>query len=667
MSIYLWSPERHSREIAANPERKPLSSVSQKKSILPDVTPQLATPSAEPPAGAGWLHEIKYDGYRLLARIEGGRVHLISRNGKDWSDRFGSVIRALSALPVRSALLDGEVAVVQPDGRTRFQDLQNILSGVSRGGALRYFLFDLLHLDGTDWMERPLVERKQKLAELLGSLPASTPLRYADHVEGNGKAFFEAASRLGLEGIVSKRRNAAYTPGRGPDWLKIKCIREEEFVVGGFTDPGGSRPGFGALLLGAYDPATGKLQFTGRVGTGFTDAQLVAYRKRLDRIVRPTSPFRGGPSGRDARGMHWVEPTLVVQVGYSDLTDEHYLRHPTFRGVREDRDAKEVTLPGPIQMEMQEEVTPPKAVVSPIRSRSRNPRVAGIPITNPDKVLYPESGIRKIELAEYYEIVGERMLFTAKDRPLTLLRCPNGIDNCFYQKHIEGTVPDAVQSVRVREGGEEADYPVVDSTAGLVALAQLGVLEIHTWGSKRNDLERPDRFTMDLDPDPNLPWVRIVEAVLDVRNFLSDLGLESFLKTTGGKGLHVVVPIVPGPGWEQVKEFTYKVATAISASRPGRYTTVVSKSRRKGRILLDYLRNGRGATAIEAYSTRARPGATVAVPIRWEELAEGIQPDSFDIRNLPSRLASLREEPWLEYAGMNQELSPEIMRQVGVA
>jgi bifunctional non-homologous end joining protein LigD len=642
----------------------------REKPMLPDTMPQLATSAEAAPSGDAWVHEIKYDGYRLLARIEHGRVRLISRNGKDWSDRFGSVVRALASLPVETALLDGEVAIVQPDGRTRFQDLQNILSGESRGGALRYFVFDLLHSDGQDWMQHPLVERKRRLSELLRSVPASSPLRFSDHVEGNGKAFFAEVCKLGLEGIVSKRKNAPYTPGRGRDWLKIKCIREEEFVVGGFTDPGGSRPGFGALLLGAYDPASGELQFTGRVGTGFTDAQLVAYRKRLDALARQTSPFRGGPAGREARGMHWVEPRLVVQVGYSDLTDERYLRHPTFRGFREDRNAEEVTLPGPIQMKLQGDepppVTPPRAT-SPMPARSRNPRVAGIPITNPDKVLYPETGIRKLELVEYYELVGERMLLTAKDRPLTLLRCPNGIGSCFYQKHIEGTVPDAVQSVRVREGGEEADYPVVDSTSGLVALAQLGVLEIHTWGSKRNDLERPDRFTMDLDPDPSLPWVRIVEAVLDVRNYLSDLGLESFLKTTGGKGLHVVVPIVPGPGWEQVKEFTHKVATAISASRPGRYTTMVSKSRRKGRILLDYLRNGRGATAIEAYSTRARPGATVAAPIRWEELAEGVQPDSFDIRNVPSRLASLREEPWADYAQMKQELSPEIMRQVGMA
>ena len=620
------------------------------------------------------MHEIKYDGYRLLAHIEGGQVRLISRNGKDWSERFGAVVRDLAVMPVRNALLDGEVAVVRPDGRTRFQDLQNILSGESRGGALRYFAFDLLFADGVDYREQPLVERKRRLSALVDALPETSVVRFADHVEGNGPAFFAQASKYGLEGIISKRRDSHYVPGRGRDWLKVKCNRVDEFVVGGFTDPGGSRPGFGALLLGAHDPATGALLFTGRVGTGFSDAQLVSVRKQLDALVREASPFADGPSGRDARGMHWVEPKLVAQVAYVDLTNERFLRHPSFVGFREDRDPSGVMLPGEERAMGAARVpanappampSTPRARGVPRRPKKAATRVAGIAVTNPDKVLYPESGIRKLELLEYYEAVGTAMLAWAADRPITLVRCPDGIANCFYQKHIEGAVPPGVHSVRVRDGGEEADYPWVDSTGGLVALAQLGVLEMHTWGSRRYDLERPDRFTMDLDPDVDLPWIRVIEAVLEVRRFLSELGLVSFLKTTGGKGLHVVVPIRPHREWDEVKEFTRGVASTMAGASPSRYTTVVTRERRKGRILLDYLRNGRGATAVEAFSTRARPGAPVAVPIRWEELAEGVRGDSFNLRSVPARLADLNADPWAGYADLDQDLTDAMMREVG--
>jgi bifunctional non-homologous end joining protein LigD len=426
------------------------------------------------------------------------------------------------------------------------------------------------------------------------------------------------------------------------------------------------------LLVGGHD-ADGVLRFAGRVGTGFSDTLLVSLRKRLDGLARTTPPFVDAPTGRAAAGMHWVQPEIVIQAGYVDWTYDRLLRHPRFLGFREDVDPRTVRLP---ISDSERERDAPSDPPADRRRAARPGRVSaapdgptvveGITITNPDKVLYPESGIRKIELVRYYETVAEHMLPFVSDRPLTLVRCPEGITNCFYQKHIEGTVPDAIRKIPIREGDEVSEYASVTSAAGLVALAQLGVLEIHAGGSRRNDLERPDRFTIDLDPDPDVPWLRVVEAVLDVRGFLGELGFDSFLKTTGGKGLHVVVAITPERGWDEVKEFTRSVAQAIASEQPNRYTLSISKEKRRGRILLDYLRNGRGATAIEAWSTRARPGAPVALPVRWEELAEGLQSDRYTLRNVPERLASLREDPWLDYEESRRRITRAMLRRVGM-
>ena len=642
-----------------------------------DFEPELATAVDAAPAGNEWIHEIKYDGYRLIGRIDGADVRLISRNGKDWTARFPGVIAALAGLGLETAIVDGEVAVVRPDGSTSFQDLQNALGGAPPAGtAVRYFVFDLVHLDGEDLTSLPLIERKRRLELLVAREPAGSALRYGDHVEGHGPTFFEQACRFGLEGIVSKRKSAPYRQGRTRDWLKVKCLDIDEFVVGGFTEPGGARHGFGALLVGGYD-RSGALRFAGRVGTGFKDQQLTTIGRLLESIEIGQSPFADALPGA---GLHWVRPDLVVQVGYAELTAEGLLRHPSFLGLREDRDPSSVMLPrrhpaaAPESGRASEAPAASSAAMS-VRGRGLTPepagpgdavRVAGIPISNPQKLMYPDDSITKLDVVRYYETVGERMLRHAVDRPLTLVRCPGGIADCFYQKHIEGAVPDAISTVQIREDGSEAgEYPYAVSAATFVALAQLGVLEMHTWGSRRTDLERPDRFTIDLDPDPAVAWLRVVEAALELRGFLGELGLASFLKTTGGKGLHVVVPIVPDLGWDEVKEFSRVVSAAVAADWPGRYTLNMSKEKRRGRILIDYLRNGRGATAIEAYSTRARPGAPVAVPVRWEELAEGIRGDAFNLRNLPERLDRLREDPWEEYSGLRQRITPAMRSRLG--
>ncbi|MCI0432448.1 MAG: DNA ligase D [Gemmatimonadetes bacterium] len=647
------------------------------------IEPQLATLVDSAPRGDAWLHEIKFDGYRLLCHIAGGVGRLISRNAKDWTEQFPEVITSVIGLGLDSAVLDGEVAILRPDGTTSFQDLQNAVGGGHRE-SLRYFLFDLLQLDGEDWTARPLIERKERLAALLAGQRSDGVLLYSDHVVGNGPAFYRQACAYGLEGIISKRKDAPYRSGRSRDWQKVKCLRVMDFVVGGFTAPGGSRPGFGALLIGGYDGA-GRLRFGGRVGTGFKDAQLVTLHKRLESLRVDLSPFFDGPEGRASAGLSWVKPVLVAEVAFVEWTDEGIVRHPSFRRIREDVPADSVRLRRPDVLTADVRAAEPveasasssvpagrtPSTAKPVRSVSshrkpRGPAVAGIAISNPEKVMYPDAGITKLEVASYYGMVAERMTPLISGRPLTLVRCPMGIADCFYQKHVEGALHASVRKIRISEDQAEGDYALVDSPTGIVALAQLGVLEFHTWGAREAAVEQPDRFTLDLDPDPDLPWIRVVEAALDLRGLLRELGLVPFVKTTGGKGLHIVVPIVPRESWETVKEFSRRIAAAMDEEWPRRYTLSVSKERRKGRILIDYLRNGRGATAVEAYSTRARPGATVSAPITWNELTSGVRPDAFTLRNMPERLSALDADPWHGYEAAARTLSPPMLRAVGL-
>jgi bifunctional non-homologous end joining protein LigD len=618
----------------------------------PPVAPQLATLVSAVPTGDAWLHEIKFDGYRLIAVLHGRRVRLFTRNGKDWTERFGVVADALARLPVREAVVDGEIVVMRRDGVTSFQALQNWLSAAR--GELLYYLFDVLELDGEDLRQLPLEERKERLAGLLAG--CEDPLRYSDHVAGRGESFYREACAHGLEGIISKRRDAVYRSGRTREWLKVKCGRNQEFVVVGYTQPRGSRAGLGALALAAKD-AAGELRYVGRVGTGFTGRQLGEMRRILEGEHAPSPPVRNVPRGRQGGEIRWVVPRLVVEVSFTDWTDDGVLRHPSFRGLREDKTVDEIWIEKPEPAARR-------------RGDARGPEsmeVSGVRLTNPHKVLYKAQGITKLDLARYYEAVADWMLPHVAGRPLTLLRCPAGPDGqCFYQKHLDASAAASIRRVRVEEEAGAQPYGAVDTAAGLVALVQMGVLEIHTWGSRRDRLEQPDRLTFDLDPDEGLAWSRVMAAAHEVREFLSHLGLDSFLKTTGGKGLHLVVPIRRKDGWDDVKEFARRVAMAIASDAPGRYTTTISKAKRKGRILIDYLRNGRGSTAIEAFSTRARAGAPVAAPIRWEELTPKLRSDRFDVRSMPRRLASLRADPWADYAATRQAVTARMKRAVGM-
>jgi bifunctional non-homologous end joining protein LigD len=657
-----------------------------RKGPLPaTVKAQLATLVDEPPAGDEWLHEMKFDGYRILARIQNGKARLMSRNGKDWTGQFPTVAAAVEALPVRTALLDGEVAVVLPSGITSFQALQNALTAKGKG-ALAYFLFDLVHLETTSLARAPLEERKARLKDLLAALPAGSPLRYSDHVAGSGREFYAQACTMGVEGIVSKRRDAPYQAGRTKTWLKTKCLLRQEFVIGGYTDPEGSRVGLGSLLLGVHD-AEGGLDFAGKVGTGFSSKLLEELRRRLTKLEQPRSPFKQARIPGVTRA-HWVKPQLVGEVEFTEWTSDGRLRHPSFQGLREDKSARDVIRERPRSVEAVAEPEPePKAkaaakVSRPARGRSaegetlsgkRGPKtggaeeVAGVRLTHPDRVLYPPQGITKRDLARLYVDMADWILPHLKGRPLTLVRCPEGAEKaCFYMKHSGVWAPPALRRVMIQEKTKVGEYLVVDDLQGLVSLVQMGILEIHTWNSVADQIERPDRVVFDLDPDPSVGWERVVAAAQALHERLDGLSLESFVKTTGGKGLHVVVPLRPASTWEESFAFSRVLSEEMERAAPKAYTTAMPKAQRRGRILIDYLRNNRGNTSVAAYSTRARPGAPISAPLTWEELAAGVRPDQFHVGNIRKRLDSLKADPWKRYWSVRQRITAAVRKQLGL-
>jgi bifunctional non-homologous end joining protein LigD len=615
-----------------------------RKAALPRfVEPQLATLVQEAPEGEEWLHELKFDGYRILARKDGEEVTLWSRNRKDYTAAFRAVAEAVGRLPCRKALIDGEAAALMPDGTTSFHALQNAMEEQNQGRIV-YFAFDLLHLDGEDVTKAPLEERKAVLRRLVERAgPAADPILFSDHVTGSGPAFFERACEMKLEGIVSKRRKDAYRAGRGRGWLKVKCVCEQELVIAGFTEPEGQRTGIGALLLAVHED--GQLRYAGKVGTGFDARTARDLRQRLDALAVDEPPFPKRPAG--VKGVHWVKPRLLAQVQFAEWTPEGHLRHPSFKGLREDKAASEVVRENPMPAAEPKPAPPPR--------RKDLDTVAGVRMTNPERILYPASGFTKRELAEYYLGIAGWILPHLKGRPTSLVRCPEGVTGeCFYQKHSE-TAPRELRRVRIEEKKKLADYLVAEDEAGLAALAQMSILEIHTWNCHYETLEEPDRVVFDLDPDEDLPWQRVVDGALLVRERLQALDLTSFVKTTGGKGLHVVVPLQRGPSWDDALAFSQALAVLISRERPREYLAVMTKARRVGRIYIDYLRNRRGSTSICAYSTRAKPEAPVSVPLHWDELEGGKRPD-FTVANVPARLRALRQDPWKGYAGLKQRL-----------
>lgn len=689
----VWSANRTSNEVtpksrntkSKKPSKRmkvtvPAGLEGAKPSItfLHRVEPKLATLAPLAPEGDRWFHEIKWDGYRMLCYINGGRAEFYTRQQNNWTEKLQELARAVIKLPVEQAVIDGEVVAFKSDGTPDFQALQNAFS---QGGeqALVYCMFDLLYLNGHDLRGVTLEERKQLLQQILVGISEQHALRYSEHVIGSGPAFFKQVSAMGLEGIVSKRRDSRYSAGRNGDWLKIKSGCREEFVIGGFTDSS-ARGGFSALLLGYYD-ANNQLVYVGKVGTGFSDSLLETLRKSLDKLVHKQSPFANlRVKTGEARGAHWVEPELVAQVSFANTTRGGHLRHASFLGLSEGKLASSVARKKPFDTtELTHRAEP---TVNHTKLKTAKPLVkfvpsstgkgegsfAGVRLTSAGKVLFNEEGVTKLELAEYYLAIAPWILPHVSNRPLSLVRCPEGAGKeCFFQKHPGIGSPKTLRLVAVTESGGTHNYFVVDSAEDLISLAQIGSLEIHVWGSKADKLELPDRMIFDLDPDPTVAWPRVVESAHQIRAFLDDIGLQSFVKTTGGKGLHIVVPIQRRHDWDEVKAFSKRIAELIEQADPSRYTSNMSKAARVGKIYIDYLRNGRTATAIAAYSTRARPRASVSVPVSWDELKPSIRSDSFTVRSLPSRLARLKEDPWAGIGSVRQSLTVAMKKQLGIS
>jgi bifunctional non-homologous end joining protein LigD len=659
---------------ADTPSPSHLSGVVRKK--LPDsFEPQLATLVDAPPGRGKWIHELKFDGYRIVARVERGKARLFSRNGKDWTSRFPEIARAVAQIPVRTALIDGEIVALAANGASNFRHLQEALSS-ARTEPLVYQVFDLLHLDGYDMTAVAQSARKTTLAQLCDAAGflGDGRVRYTDHLQTNGAEFYRRVCELGLEGIVSKAADARYQSGRTRNWVKTKCTQHEELVIGGYTEPAGSRTGFGALLLGAFD-ADGALIYMGRVGTGFDTRQLTELAPRLAKIETTRSPFS---TALDTRGVHWVRPTLVAEVEFTERTRDGLLRHPSFRGLREDKDPADSRV---TDIERVADVAKPQRAsaahsasrrktrsASRARADDRDGTVAGVALTHPERVMWPELGITKLQLAQYYVAIERWLLPELVGRPLALLRCPEGRSKaCFFQKHPGDTMSDAIPRIPIREKDSVREYMYVEEISHVIRLVQMGVLELHVWGSRVADLEHPDLIVMDLDPAPDVAWSEVIRAAKLLRDLFAANDLASFPRLTGGKGLHVVVPLEPSADWDTVKAFSLGVAQSIAQDDPKRFTTNMAKAKRGGKIFVDYLRNGRGSTAIASYSSRAREGAPIAMPVRWEELTTVMTADRYDIATGQRRLRSLREDPWADFDAARRPLGPEILRALGVA
>lgn len=664
----------------------------------------LATLVDSAPSGDDWLHEIKYDGYRIAARVDGDDVRLISRNGLDWTNRFGEVAKALSALGTGGSWLDGEVVVFDDRGVSDFGRLQRFVKE-GEPGDLTYVAFDLLFEDGEDQRGLPLHERKTRLERLLqrGGRAVHDLVRYGDHIEGRGPAVYEEACVQGLEGIVSKRVGDAYAGRRSRSWLKSKCGRRQEFVIGGFTDPSGARQGLGALLLGVHDEE-GALRYAGRVGSGFDDATLSRLSAELRPLERSAPAFVDPPRGARARGVHWTSPSLVAEVAFSEWTGDNQLRHPVYKGLRDDKRAAEIVREGKFTAERPSRAAAPagaptrpamkpsraastargSAPVEAASARSRSsPRrpategglaagpstrsathvVGGVTITHPDRIVFPDPGLTKLKVAEYYAAVADLMLPYLEKRALTVIRCPDGIDSeCFFQKHVTPSVPGSVSKVRVRTADDSTDvYPVVDTKEGLLAMVQNGAVEFHVWGSRVGSIEIPDNLVFDLDPGPDVAWRRVREAARTLREELQRRGLESYVRMSGGKGLHVVAPYASRARWPRVGAFAREVVEALVAREPAKYTATMSKAKRGGKVFVDHFRNGRGATSVTSFSLRARPGAPVALPIGWDELAKTRSGNEWTCRRVLRRLKTGGSDPWTDFfaTGQRQRLPSE--------
>jgi bifunctional non-homologous end joining protein LigD len=619
------------------------------------VPPQLATLTDAPPAGPQWLYELKLDGYRLLARVDGADVRIVTRNARDWTDRVPHLRDALAGVGLRGTWLDGELVAADAAGHSSFQKLQQTIG--SGDESLTYHVFDAPFLDGDDLRALPTRERKARLERALqGDLEGGGPLRYSRHLDGTPRELWRNACELGLEGLILKDAEAPYAGGRTTTWLKLKCRAEQELVIGGYSVLADGRPDISNLVLGHYDGE--QLRFAGKVGTGFALADAREMKARFAPARRATSPFADRVPVRGHETVTWLEPRHVAQVAFAGWTEDGRVRAPVFLGLREDKEANTVT----------RETARPSADTAPPRARRKRAgtsRAALPSLSHPDRVLYPDDGITKQELADYYVAVAPRLLPHLAGRPLSLVRATR-TDRPFFQKHPPGDPPAGLSTACIAVGSGRSDYLVCDDVAGLVSLAQLGAVELHTWGSSMPDPLHADRLTFDLDPDPALAWRAVADAALLVRALLADLGLVGFCKTTGGKGLHVVAPLTSRrPDWRTAHAWSRAVAEFIASGLPDRFTSRSGAERRRGRIFVDYLRNAAGATAVAAWSPRRRPGAPVSMPLSWRDVEKDV-----DLRGTRFTLRDLRDsrvprDAWAAYGDTEQALSKDALKKLG--
>ncbi|CAN5294567.1 DNA ligase D [soil metagenome] len=639
---------------------------------LPDaLSPQLATLVEGVPPGDDWLWEIKFDGYRLLTRVDAkGEVRCFTRNGHDWSHKLPNLVKAVRASKLAPCWLDGEIVVPDAKGSPDFQALQNAFDE-RKTESIQYFVFDLPYHDGHDLRAVPLVERRALLQKLLGS--ADGTVRFSEAFERDPVALLESAQKAGLEGLIGKRKSSSYRSDRSPDWVKLKTRLRQEFVIGGYTDPKGSRAGIGSLLLGVHDDA-GKLRFAGNVGTGFDERTLAGLKARLAPLDSQHSPFADAPAKVGARGdmtPHWVEPTLIAEVSFAQWTNTGRIRHSVFHGLREDKPAKEVSVEQPSKVEPAKKSTRGESAKS-ASTKTASARAAAKPapaswrVTHAERVIDTASGVTKGELVAFYASVAPLMLPHLKQRPVSLMRAPSGVaGTTFFQKHADATAIPGVDQLDPTYFPEHAALLAIGSAQGVLGAAQMNVIEFHTWNATTKNIHKPDRLIFDLDPGEGVAWPQVQEAASLMRAFLVELGLKALLKTSGGKGLHVVVPLKPQHGWETLKDFSHAIVAHMAKVIPQRFVAKSGPKNRVGRIFIDYLRNGLGATTVCAWSARARAGLGVSVPVNWDELASLTGGAHWTVQNIEPRVP-VGNTPWAGADAAGQSLA-KAMKTLGFA
>jgi len=665
------APETPKKQIAKVDVAK-LSGV--KKARIPaKMSPQLATLIETPPPGSEWLSEIKFDGYRMLARIDNGEVKIFSRNGNLWTDKVPAIAKSLAQLDVKQAWLDGEIVVLDDEGRSNFSMLKNALGSPDPRNVF-FLLFDIMYLDGFDTRQCRQDDRKRILEFVLGNNPPPY-IKYSDHMEERPGAIQERACQMHLEGIIVKQADAPYKEARTRSWLKLKCIQREEFAVIGYTDPQGNRAGLGALHLG-YCDKEGSLHYAGGVGTGFNTKTLLEIEKQLSEHVRKIPPAIWIHGEKPPSQMHWVTPHMVVETSYLEWTDGGVIRHAVFLGIRDDKAPSDVIRDPPTEAKTRYTgsgtIVKAASVKRPKKAKAEPKKPVSVPdiidkrqrddgtvkLTHPDRVLWPDKKLTKRDLANYWERASQYALPYIGGRPLALVRTPDGIEGeQFFQKKVTPGFPKQILDLNV----DDEQIIAIDSPEGFRALAQMSAIELHPWGSTVEHIGQPDLIVMDLDPDVGLDFDDVIEAAHDLRDALQTVGLTSFCKTTGGKGLHVVVPFEPDLSWDEVKDFAKSIATAFAKSQPKRFTDELAKKARKGRIFIDYLRNGRGATAIGPFSPRARDGATIAMPLTWRQVKTGLDPQDYTIE-ASDKLLKAGADAWNDFFTTKQRLTDKIRR-----